>query len=303
MCPKPSSFSQPPAASLTRTAEIGIQPARDPFAGDENVGLDAVLADGPQLAGSHEPGLHLVGDVERAVALAQLLDALEVAGVREREAVGGRDRLHDHRGHVAAPQGLLHRRQVVERDVGELLGAIRQEERGEAVVTGRHCQSRMAVVGLDDRDDLALLGRVPGGLERDVDRLAPTAAVDDLADVGRCGLDERLGERRTGEGREVMVPDVEVLHGSCHRLHDLGIAMPEVVGPSVQVDVDEPLARDVVDEVVLPPVDDERHPGVDPELASCPGSRTPSTWRASRSWRRRRSSERSREASSGDGPG
>src|SRR5262245_9474479 len=36
----------------------GIDPARQALAGDQDVRRDAVLADGPQLAGAHEPGLH-----------------------------------------------------------------------------------------------------------------------------------------------------------------------------------------------------------------------------------------------------
>ncbi len=42
--------------------------------------------------------------------------------------------------------------------------------------------------------------------------------------------------------------------------------MAEVVCAAVEVYVDEPLAVDVVDEVAVPPVDDQRHTRVDPEL-------------------------------------
>ena len=62
----------------------------------------------------------------------------------------------------------------------ELVGLIGQEQLGEPVVAGRHRQAGVAVIGLDDRDDLAALRRVPGGLDRDVDGLAAAAAVDDL---------------------------------------------------------------------------------------------------------------------------
>ena len=63
-----------------------------------------------------------------------------------------------------------------------------------------------------------------------------------------------------------MVADVEALHGRGHRGRHLGVAVTQVVGAAVEVDVDEPLALDVVDEVALPAVDDQRNPGVDPEL-------------------------------------
>ena len=45
-----------------------------------------------------------------------------------------------------------------------------------------------------------------------------------------------------------------------------GLRWPEVVGAAVEVDVDQALALDVVDEVALAPVDDQRDAGVDPEL-------------------------------------
>ncbi len=64
----------------------------------------------------------------------------------------------------------------------------------------------------------------------------------------------------------MIVADVETLHGGGDRLHDFGVAMAEVVCAAVEVYVDEPLAVDVVDEVAVPPVDDQRHTRVDPEL-------------------------------------
>ena len=51
-----------------------------------------------------------------------------------------------------------------------------------------------------------------------------------------------------------------------HRADHLGVAVAEVVRAAVEVDVDQPLARHVVEEVALAPVDDERDAGVHPEL-------------------------------------
>jgi hypothetical protein len=64
----------------------------------------------------------------------------------------------------------------------------------------------------------------------------------------------------------VVVADVEALHGRGHGGGHLRVAVPQVVGAAVEVDVDEALALDVVDEVALAAVDDQRNPGVDPEL-------------------------------------
>ena len=220
----------------------------------------------PHLAGAHQPGLHLVGDVQRAVPLAERLDRLQVAGLGQREAVGRRDRLHDHRGHVAARQRLLHRGQVVERDLGELLRPVGQEQPGEPVVAGGHGQPGVAVVGLDDRHDLAPLGGVPRGLQRDVDGLAAAAAVDDLGQVGRRGPDQRLGQGGPGAGREVVVADVEGPHAGGDGLDQFRVAVPEVVGAAVEVHVDEPQPGHVPDEVALPAVDDQVDAGLGPEV-------------------------------------
>src|ERR1700735_39320 len=45
-----------------------------------------------------------------------------------------------------------------------------------------------------------------------------------------------------------------------------GFAWPRVVRPPVEAHVEEPLPLDVVDEVALPPVDDQRDARFDPEL-------------------------------------
>ena len=78
-----------------------IDAARQAFAGDQHVRHDAVGIDAPHFAGAHEAGLHLIGDIERADFLAGLLDRREIAGQRHREAIGRRNRLHDHAGRIA----------------------------------------------------------------------------------------------------------------------------------------------------------------------------------------------------------
>jgi hypothetical protein len=56
----------------------------------------------------------------------------------------------------------------------ELVGVVGQEELGEAVVPGADGKAGMTVVRLDDGQDLALAGRMPRRLQRDVDGLAPS---------------------------------------------------------------------------------------------------------------------------------
>ncbi len=198
--------------------------------------------------------------------LAQLLDRLQVPGIGQREAVGRGDRLHDHRGRVAGLQRGGHRVDVVERHVHELVRPVREEQLGEPVVAGADGEAGVAVVGLDDRHDLAALGRVPRRLDGDVDGLAAAAAVHDLGEPGRCGGDERLGQRGARAGREVMVADVERPHADGEGLDQLGVAVTEAEGAAVQVDVDQPGAGHVPDEVAFPPVDDEVDARLGPEI-------------------------------------
>ncbi|CAB4955795.1 unannotated protein [freshwater metagenome] len=148
----------------------------------------------------------------------------------------------------------------------EFVGAIGEKQLREAVVAGAHCEARVAVIRLNDREDLALLRGVPRRFQRDVDGLATARAVDDLGQRGRGRGDQRLGQCGASEGRKVVVTDVKVLHCQRDGLHDLRVAVPETVGAPVEVHVDQALSRHVVEEVLLAPVDDQRHPGVTPEL-------------------------------------
>ena len=134
----------------------------------------------------------------------------------------------------------VHRVDVAERHLDELVGPVGEEQLGEPVVAGGDGQPGVAVVGLDDRDDLAPLGGVPRALERDVDRLAAAGSEGHLGDRRGRRVDQSLRQRRAGHRGEVVVAHVEVLHAVDERGHDLGIAVPEVVGAAVEVHVDEP---------------------------------------------------------------
>ena len=266
MWPKPSSFSQARALLGDDRAGDRVHAAGDPLADDHDVGLDPGLGDAPHLAGAHQPGLHLVGDVERAVPLAQPLDRLQVAGLGQREAVGRRDRLDEHAGDVAAAQRLLHRVEVVERHLDELVRPVGEEELGEALVARRHREAGVPVVALEDRDDLAPLARVAGGLDRDVGRLAAARAVDRpaAASAGRWRPAPRRARsaRAPGSGgcrcRTAPSPARASAISS-------GIAVAEVVRAAVEVQVDQPPARHVPEQVALAAVDHEVDAGVLPE--------------------------------------
>ena len=106
----------------------------------------------------------------------------------------------------------LHGVDVAERHLDELVGPVGEEQLGEPVVAGGDGQAGVAVVGLDDRDDLAALGGVPGALERDVDGLAAAGSEGHLGDRRRRRVDQPLRQRGAGDRREVVVADVEVLH-------------------------------------------------------------------------------------------
>jgi len=81
-----------------------------------------------------------------------------------------------------------------------------------------------------------------------------------------AGLDQRLGQRRAGQRREVVVADVESLHRLLEGGDQLRVAMAQVVGAAVQVQVDQPAAGHVPEEVALAAVDHEVDSGVLPEV-------------------------------------
>ena len=143
---------------------------------------------------------------------------------------------------AAAAQRVLHRLEVVEGDVRELLGAVGEEQFGEPVVTGTDGQAGVTVVGLDDRQDLALLRGMTCGLDGDIDGLTTAGAVDDLRQVLRGACDECLSQCSSGQRWEVVISDIEVLHCHSDGLNHLVVAVSQVVRTTVEMDVDQPLA-------------------------------------------------------------
>jgi hypothetical protein len=149
--------------------------ARQGLAGDDHVGLGAVADAAPHLAAAHHAGLHLVGDVQGAVAVRQGGDAGQVVVVRHRETGGGGHALDEHRSGVLAAQHLLELVEIVVVDLGELIGARRHGEEGRhARVPGLGGDAGGAVEGPVDRDDPTPPGGMSGELHRRVDGLAAT---------------------------------------------------------------------------------------------------------------------------------
>jgi hypothetical protein len=111
------------------------------------------------------------------------------------------------------------------------------------------------VIGLDDRHDLALLGGVAGRLDGDVDGFGTAGPVDRVLQVARRAAGQFLGERGARQRREMVVAHVEAARGLVQHLDKFRVAMAEVVGAAVEMDVDQPAAVHVVEEIVFAPVD------------------------------------------------
>ena len=124
----------------------------------------------------------------------------------------------------------------------------------------------MAVIGFDDRDDLALLHGMARGLDGDVDRFRAARAVDGVLQIARRAGGERLGERGAGQRREMVVAHVEALGRRLHDRDELGIPVAEIVGAAVEVDVDQPAPVHVIEQIALAAVDHEIDALVLPEL-------------------------------------
>ena len=127
--------------------------ARERLRDRDEVGLEAPVLEGEQPAGAAEPGLHLVDAEERAVAAAERLRRLEVAGGRQVHALA-LDRLDQEDGDVLAaklaPRAPRGRRRAPGAKPGRS-GPKRLGELGVAVRRERaERQPVEAVVGVDD---------------------------------------------------------------------------------------------------------------------------------------------------------
>ena len=112
-----SSESNTASCTLCRSssAPVGDVAARERLRDGDEVGLEPPVLQGEQLPGAPEARLHLVDAEERPVAPAELLRALEVAGLGQVDAVA-LHRLDDEERDVLAAQLGLEPLEIVERD-------------------------------------------------------------------------------------------------------------------------------------------------------------------------------------------
>ncbi len=243
-----------------------IHAPAESFACHDDVGLDTLGVNTPQIAGTAETGLHFVGNVQGARRLARLLRRREVAGLGHRETVCCGHRFQDHRRHVVTGERIPHRVNVVEGNLHEVGRVVGVEEPREPLVSRGDRQPCVAVVGALDGDDLAAPGGESRTLDREVNDLAAAGAENDFARPGG-ELDETFGERRAPGGGKVVVADIHVVERVHQRGDDLGVAVAQVEGSAVEVNVENGMPVDIGEDVPLSFPDDEGDFLVYPELS------------------------------------
>ncbi len=125
----------------------------------------------------------------------------------------------------------------------------------------------MAVESAGEADDDPPPGGPARAFDRDVDGLAAAVGEHHAAHPGPGGGDQPLGEGGARRRRKVVVADVDVLQAVDQRLDEPRVAMSEVVGAAVEVDIEVGAAVEVPDPVAIAPSDDQvaalALPGVD----------------------------------------
>ena len=215
-----------------------VDAAAQSLARGEQVGLEAFLEEVPHGAGASETGLHLVEHEARAAIATDALDRRQVAGVGNRHAERGRDRLEDHGG-GGLVDGSVERADVVEGNLHEP-GKVGPEGIPILGVAGGEREPGMAVVAAHHRDHPGAPGMGPSDLERQVVRLAATDAEHHSREQtpGRGG--QALGERGPPTGHQMMVPDVERIERVAQRADHVGMTVSEVEHAAVAVTVEQP---------------------------------------------------------------
>ncbi len=148
----------------------------------------------------------------------------------------------------------------------ELVGTVGEEGLGETVGAGRDREAAVAVIGVDDGHDLALLRRVARAFDREVDRLGAARRVHRVLHAAAADLGQLLSQRRAPQSREMVVAHVEPRGAAVQHLDQLGMAMADIVGAAVQVHVDQAATVHVEEQVAFAPVNDEIDLLVLPEL-------------------------------------
>ena len=243
----------------------------------EQVGGHAFGLAGEQRAGAAHAAHHLIEDQQHAVAIADLADALEVAGNRRHRAHGRADhRLDDESGDGLRPQLDDHRLELARdaQPVGLLalvrglvaVGVARRDvpDAGDQqgleglaareITAGRERADGIAVIALAPGDQVAALGLadldkvLAGQLERRFHRLGAAGNEVGVSQITGRRVDQHIGQpfhRLVGEEGAVGEGDgVELV---LDRLGDRGMAVPEARHRRPARSIEVALARCVDD--------------------------------------------------------
>jgi hypothetical protein len=230
------------------------QPAAERLAGDDQVGLDAIVLDRPHRPGAPATGLHLVVDIEDLVPVAMLFQ-----------------RVHEFRRHRNEAALTLHGLQHEARDVGRVDVLLEEQVEPCESILGADAAVRVGRWGPVDarceRPESLLVDELGGHRHRQV-RAAVERTVedDDTVAAGRCARDlhrvlDRLCARveqqalgRRVAGPELVEPathlDVRLVHADHEALvevlvdllvdcaHDAGRAVAEVLARDAAAEVE-----------------------------------------------------------------
>ena len=270
------------AAGAGRVHQLGAagdgrerEAAAERLAGDEQVGLDVVVVERPELAGAAGAGLHLVVDPEDPVGVEQLAEPPEVVGRHRDEpafALHGLEHRARDGGRVdlRLQQPLERGDRIGGRDPAELVGG------GDAVDLGRERpeaglvddllghrqrQQRPAVEAAVEDDHRRAPRRVAGDLDGVLDRLGAAVQQDRLLLLAAARRE--LGEPPADLHVGLVRPDHEALMEIAvdllvNRLPDRRVPVPEVEAADAAGEVEVLAAVRIPDERALGAGDDER---------------------------------------------
>ena len=227
-----------------------------------------MMLHGEHLAGAREAGLHLVGDQQDAMLVADLAQRRHEVARRLVEAAFALHRLDDDGGHarrvdVGLEQPVERGQRVGHRDAVQLDGEGRMEDvaghRPEAGLVGLHLAGQChahegAAVEAAGEGDHRL---APGGVARDLDRVLDrfgTGGDEDglLVEITRRDGVQPLGQVHVVLVRHDLVAGVgEAVELRLHRFHHSGVAMAGVDHRDAAREIDIAAAFDVPDFGIL----------------------------------------------------
>jgi hypothetical protein len=211
--------------------------AGKPFGQDQHVGHDAVAFATKEVAAAPEAGLHLVGNQQRARAVARLARSREVSRRRNVDAALALHRFDDESGGI--DQRRIERIRIAVRDVHDVAQQRPKGRLERFAAARRERAERLAVIGVVRRHDLRPAGRGAGELERPFDRLRAAICEKRVRQIPRRYLRECAGEP-SGERREHRLSRERhrfelVAHGGDHAR--MGVAQREDAVTSSEIEI------------------------------------------------------------------